>query len=209
MPNEEMNKDIKPLENVKKDEVVPPPPKKGNSFMRSIIASDAKTCWDYTLRNVIIPEIISFARNSVVSFVDTMFYGPGRTGAPNKGVVSGASYEKYYQNGQNNQQKNPLPRNSKRTPRYDEVYVKDQKAGEDLIVTISEAISRYDQCSVATFIDNADRVAPDGVHYLVDPGDISLQRYGWTSIRGMRVVKTYAGDYVMDMPRPVLLEDAK
>ena len=82
---------------------------------------------------------------------------------------------------------------SSREPRktIDDIVFETRGDAEKVLDTLSEALSVYGSVSVADFYDLADISA-----------EWTDNNFGWTDLRGARVLRTRGGGYTIDMPKP-------
>jgi hypothetical protein len=89
----------------------------------------------------------------------------------------------------NQSQGGGLSRHARRTLNFGEVVIPTKLAAENVLSQMFEVVANFDEVTVADFIQ-----------MIGDTPDFMHEKYGWTDLRGSRVVRAKGGGYTFSFP---------
>lgn len=89
----------------------------------------------------------------------------------------------------NQQQSSGLSRQARRTLNFGEVVIPTKLAAEGILTQMFDVVEKFEEVTVADFMQMMGEV-PDFMH----------EKYGWTDLRGSRVVRARGGGYTFSLP---------
>ena len=163
-----------------------------SKFKEAFISEDARNVKTYILTDVIIPAAKKLISDIVKDGIEMLLYGGNSSRSKSSGG-SRPSYVSYnsYSSSRDDRSDDSRTRASGYT--FEDVYLDNRGEAEDVLTRMDEIIDTYDMVSVADLYDLV------GI-----TGKFTDNKYGWTNIRGARVVHTRDG-YLLDLPRPRVL----
>ena len=163
-----------------------------SKIKEAFISEDARNVKTYILTDVIIPAAKKLISDIVKDGIEMLLYGGSNPRSKSSGG-SRPSYVSYnsYSSSRDDRSDDSRTRASGYT--FEDVYLDNRGEAEDVLTRMDEIIDTYDMVSVADLYDLV------GI-----TGKFTDNKYGWTNIRGARVVHTRDG-YLLDLPRPRVL----
>lgn len=163
-----------------------------SKFKEAFISEDARNVKTYILTDVIIPAAKKLISDIVKDGIEMLLYGGNSPRSKSSGG-SRPSYISYnsYSSSRDDRSGDSRIRASGYT--FEDVYLDNRGEAEDVLTRMDEIIDTYDMVSVADLYDLV------GI-----TGKFTDNKYGWTNLRGARVVHTRDG-YLLDLPRPRVL----
>ena len=168
--------------------------KKGEmqKFADVFIAEDANNVKSYILTEIIVPAIKKAISDIVTTGLDMILYGESGRNRKN-GNGSKVSYRNYYDRDTDRVHAGSIS-SQRNTPDYDDILFDTRGDAEAVLDAMNDIISQYGTVSVSDFYDLA-RVSND---------NFTMNRYGWTNIRGATAVRVRDG-YILKLPRAIPL----
>jgi len=192
----------KKLEPVITGKVIRKKPSIGKKFKEIFIGDDAQSVWLYLAYDILVPAVKDTVSDMVSMGVERMLFGEGR--APGRrygGSSDGPRFTNYnkvssgrdrYDRGGERRQ---LSRRARAAHNFDEIILETRVEANEVLNRLFDVIERYDAVKVSDLYDLVGAT-----------GDFTDEKYGWTDLRGAKVVKTGVG-YLLDLPTPELLEN--
>lgn len=169
----------------------------------AMLSEDAGTVKEYLFWDVLIPAFKELVAESVKKAVDAIFYGDRRTSSSlerNKGTTyvryDKASYERdkpYYYSSKANRDRNAY--NRRAVHDFDDIVLSSRTDAENVLDAMVDSTMNYGLVSVADFYDFVG----------LDP-KYTDWKWGWYELSSARVIRVRDG-YVIDLPRPVVLDE--
>lgn len=157
-------------------------------FIETFFTESATDVKSYLIFDVLIPAVKDTVVDLITKGVEMLFFGESSRSSKKKSSGTYVSYGASYR-----QDKTERLPPSSREPRktIDDIVFETRGDAEKVLDTLSEALSVYGSVSVADFYDLADISA-----------EWTDNNFGWTDLRGARVLRTRGGGYTIDMPKP-------
>ncbi len=201
---EEPKIEVKRVEKVVETEVTRRKRPLGKRLMEIFLGGDAKSTTSYLVMEVLIPA----ARDTIVDMftqgAERMFYGDNRSRNRRSGYSSSSaghvSYNRYSSSSSPPAPRSDISRSqmSRRGRAYhelDEIVLGSRVEAEEVLDRLYDLIARYEMASVA-----------DLYELVGEPKAPVDAKWGWTELRGAKLVKLRDGGYVLDLPRPESLD---
>ena len=172
----------------------------GKQFSQTFFGGNARTAWDYSITNVMIPMIQDTIIEMVQSGVERLIRGEHRARRPGTSYYGHVNYRGMYgQQRQPQDDRPPMPKMLSRPTRtrqvFDEIIIPSRQEAEEVIDQLYNIISKYDSASVADLYE------------LTGMGSTHVDHtWGWTSLRGASVARVRGGGYLLDLPEPEYLQ---
>lgn len=170
----------------------------GHKFKETFIAGNARTARENVVSTIVIPAIQEMLSNALRAAVDEIIYGEGPRGRRG-GAVTGPGRTNYSDISRGGRPTQQAPRTMSRRARarfdFDDIVIPSRQEATDVIDRLFELLSRHESASVA------DLYALTGIQ-----GSHTDLKWGWTSLRGSRVVPLQQGGYLLDLPEPEPLD---
>lgn len=166
--------------------------------VRGFISTDSAHLGDYLINDIIMPSIKDMISKAVKGGIDTILYGPGKSGQNSKNSSFGSriSYSSLYSN-----ERATTPARSHAVYEYRDVYYSDDATrsarvkAEEVLSTLYDILSQYGSVNVAQFFE-ASEITPE-------PNDYN---YGWYDLTGSRSYRCLDGKYRLELPPAVVLK---
>ena len=154
-------------------------------FAEALIQGDITTIKDHVFRNVFMPALKKFIKDSAMTSLDMLFNDPADI-SRDRSISSKISYTKY-----SSASERPV-RRVIATYQYDEVEFDDVSDAKDALEGMREVIDTYKWCSVGDYYDllGFDGTSTDG-------------DYGWNNLNNADIVVTGNGKYKLKLPKVV------
>lgn len=142
--------------------------------------------------SIILPALKDMAEDAVTSMIRGAFSGGdySRTRKSSNGFVDYGSFGKKSAQ----PEKRELSHRARATHNFQELILESRAEGEYIISQLEGLIDKYDQATVKDMYELA------GIQ-----GSFTDEKWGWVNLDTARV-RTHAGGYLLDMPRPENLE---
>ena len=199
------NKDMEESNEKKVEKIVSEPvirKKKslGRRFIDIFISEDVGDVKSYLLYDVLVPAIKENIADAINGAIGMIFFGEvsrrmaGRNASNQRGN-SKVNYGGYFNGG--NDRRERMPR-SYREETYkksstDDIIIASRADAEQVLDEMYELLDTYKQVTVADFYDMLDISS-----------EFTDHKYGWTDLRGARVVRARDG-YRIELPREIAL----
>lgn len=198
-PDEAPVPEAKKIERVTTGEVVRRKKPLGKRLAETFIGGDAKGVWGYVLYDVLIPAAKDMVADAGREALERMLFGDGRPSRRESrrglggGISGNVRYDRYSQ-GRREDPRPQLSRQARAAHDFDEIILPKRAEAETIIERMFDVLSQYDQVTVAELYEMCGVTA-----------SYTDEKYGWTDIRGAGVTRIRNG-YLLDLPRPVLLD---
>jgi len=164
-------------------------------FKGAFINGTARGAGEYMIVEVVVPAIRDTLINALQGGIERFFDGDG-------GRARRSSYPPVGYSGQNEPRVNynamskpptsrTLSQQSRARHDFGEIVIHNMVEAEEVLDRMYEELSRYGQVTVATLYE---LTGIAGTH--------TDHKWGWTSLRGARYVRTRSGGYLLDLPEP-------
>lgn len=167
-------------------------------FADTFFTEDVGDVKTYILYDVIIPAIKENVADIINSAISMIFFGEAsrRSRKPSGGSTgSKINYGGYFNSGER-KERMPAYNRSRIAHNFEDVVFDNRADAESVLDGMIEILnSEYRQVSVADFYDLA------GIST-----SFTDNKYGWTDLRGARVVGSPSRGYIIELPRCVTLE---
>ena len=163
-------------------------------FANALISEDANNVKSYIFSEVVVPAAKKAISDVVTTGIDMILYGEGGSRNKRGSAASKISYRNFYDQDKERRQSNSAY-SRRNSIDYDDILFKSRGEAEAVLDGMYEAISKYGTVSIADFYDLA-RVPND---------NFTLNRYGWTELRGTAAVRVREG-YILKLPRAIALD---
>lgn len=160
-----------------------------NKLTDVFISEDAANVKSYVVMDVLVPAIKKAISDIVTDGIDMILYGEtGRTKKRSSG--SYVSYNRYSDRDRREERRSSGSRFD-----YDDIAYETRGDAEAVLDQMGALIDTYGLVTVLDMYDMAGRTAP-----------YTSEKYGWTSIRNAEVVRVRGGDYIIKLPRPMVID---
>lgn len=167
-------------------------------FADTFFTEDVGDVKTYILYDVVIPAIKENVADIINSAVSMIFFGEAsrRSRKPSGGSIgSKINYGGYFNSGER-KERMPAYNRSRIAHNFEDVVFDNRADAESVLDGMIEILnSEYRQVSVADFYDLA------GIST-----SFTDNKYGWTDLRGSRVIGSPSRGYIIELPRCVTLE---
>lgn len=186
---EAKKKDLKPV--VKHAETREEPVTK--KLASTFISEDMDSVKSYILFEVLIPSIKDAISEIIHNGSDMLIYGTTR-GKKSNGRGTYVSY--------NNMSKNSRPETNNTGARsvrdYREIVYDSRDEASTVLEELFEIVQQYpDEGASVADLYSLSNITPNYTDY----------KYGWRDMSGVRVKQIRGGKFIIDLPRPVMLDD--
>lgn len=159
-----------------------------------ILADDAQNIKTFIVSDTIIPAIRNLIYDMSVGVLDMSLFGGTRSSRTRRrdGNRSYVSYQSYYDNPKRDRPSDRRERDSRDT--LDDIVFESRGEAEMVLTSMIDIIEEYNHVSISNFKE------------LVGISDeFTDHQYGWKNLASAKVNRIRDG-YVIDLPRPVLLD---
>ena len=197
------NREQEEAETKKVNKVVTEPvTRKKKSFGRKLIdiflsedVGDVKT---YLVYDVLVPAIKENIADAINGAIGMLFFGEAtrrQRGRSGSGTGAKVNYGGYFNGGSDRRERIPRSYRSDddRRESVDDILISSRADAEQVLDEMFELLDTYKQVTVADFYDMLDISS-----------EFTDNKFGWTDLRGARVVPTRGG-YRIELPRPTSL----
>lgn len=185
------------IEKVITGKVVPRKKPLGKKLSETFFGGNIEGVLSHVVGDVLVPAAKDAISDAISQGIERMLFGEARPVSRRGGSrPSARPYTPY--NRYNERPPREDPRSPSRRARashdFEEFLIPSRPEAEEVLEHLFELISNYSSASVSDF------------HSLVGvSSDYTDTQWGWTDIRGTRVLKV-SGGYLLDLPKPVELE---
>lgn len=166
-------------------------------FADIFLSEDVADVKQYLIYDVLIPAIKENVADMINSAVGMMFFGEATRRIRKPGGIQTGSkinYGGFYAGGER-KEKMPNYNRSRIAHNFDDVVFETRAEAELVLDGMAELMNEYRQVTVADFYDLAGMSTT-----------FTDNKYGWTDLRGARVVGSPSRGYSIDLPRCTALE---
>ncbi len=204
-PNSNLSKAQKPestevAEPAKLEKVVNGPVKvKKRSGIKKMadefIKEDAESVKSYIFMDILLPAMKKAISDVISNGVDMLLYGETRGGRRNNSSTSRISYRSYYDD--RDDRRRDYNRPSRRSGGYDfDEFVMERRGDAEAVLdTMVDILDRYGVVRVTDFYE-----------LMGERGNYTDNKYGWTDLRNTAVKSVRGGGYIIDLPRPTVID---
>lgn len=180
------------VEKVVSGKVIARKPSKMRMFTSQIISDDAKNVKSYVFGEVLIPALKKAISDIVRDGIDIILYGEAGKSS-RRSTADKVSYRNYYDRDTRSarESRSMMPQ----TTFYNDVFLETRGEAEEVMDRMSELVESYGVVSIADLKD----LTGETIQY-------TDNKYGWTSMRNARIVRTRDGYHKIEMPRAVPID---
>lgn len=162
-------------------------------FASAIISEEASNVKNYVLGDVLIPAIKKAISDIVRDGIDMILYGDAGRNRGNKSSGNYVAYSSYA----SRDRRDDRDRDRARTTRMDfeEVTFENRADAERVLMNLQDIVRKYGYAKVGDLFDLANLPAP-----------YTSYNYGWANLDRVGVKRLYNGDYVLDLPRYMMID---
>lgn len=166
----------------------------GKKVKQTFFSGDGKTAANHVFNSVLIPAAKETVVNMGRDFLERIVYGDSRprSTSPIQSMMSHATgqvrYDKVNRPGAAPSGLSPRGRASHN---FDEIVLDNRGTAEEVLDRLKDIVDQFDQASIA-----------DLYSLVGERPDHTDHKWGWTDLRGTRVLPIRGGGYVIDLPRP-------
>lgn len=161
---------------------------------------DANSVGSYILFDVALPAVKALVADAVSQGIERLLFGD----AARRGPSSRTNYTSYskptsYNSRSTNRDssgRRELSERARAAHDFDEVVLRERGSAEKVLDIMQEMINDYDVVSVADLLSLVE----------ITPSHID-ENWGWTDLRGARVMQLRRDEYLLDLPRPIDLKN--
>ena len=166
----------------------------GKRIMETFTGDDSRSVGQYVLFEVIMPAVKSMISDAVSGGVERLLFGDNARrvggGGPRRGYTA---YDKVSTNPSPNAQRS-ISQRAQATHNFDEIVLADRGEAESVIDQLVMCIDAYDVARVSDLYELV------GI-----TGSFADDKWGWTDLRGARVVPVRGG-YLLSLPKTFPIE---
>lgn len=170
-----------------------------------LVGGDGPTVWEYVMVDIFIPGIRDMFADIVTGGIERALYGESRSshrrgggarfGSPPGRVNYNGFASPPVGRGPANDAR-PVPsRRERATHDFEWLYFPNRPDAEAVLDGMYTHLDQYQVVTVSNFYDLANVSS-----------NYTDERYGWTDLLGTRIERVRNGQYIIDLPAPVLLE---
>lgn len=176
-------------EKVIQGQVVVQKKSEASKIAKDFFSEDAKNVSNYILKDILVPALKKLLEDVVTNGINIVLWGDSKPrNGSSRTNVSRVSYRDYYDK--------PTISYSRSSYGYDtdDIIFQTKEDAEEVLDAMDDAIARYRIVSVG---DLHDFVGERGTH--------TDYKYGWTNLRGARIVRTRRG-WMLDLPKAMPID---
>lgn len=165
-------------------------------FADAFLADDLNSIKTHIISDVLIPELKNALYDIATNALDAILYGSSGNPSKKKSVSSKFSYiTPYHKMSNNNANSEHIADRPKKTYEYDELLFDTRGKAESILKDMDSHIGQYGMVSIADYYEFAEMTS-----------EYTTNKYGWTDIRGAKVVP-YRGKYrIANLPKAAPLD---
>lgn len=165
-------------------------------FAENFLAGNITDVKEYVLMDVLIPAVKDTVSDMLTKSIEMMLFGE-TTSRSKKKSSGGGTYISYGSPFRNGESKERLPSSRNRMGhRFDDVVFDSRGDAENIVDIMQDMIETYGAVTMADFYDLCQITIT-----WADDGD----KWGWTDIRNVSVVRAGRDGYIIDLPKPIKL----
>lgn len=163
--------------------------------------SNPRDIWAYVLIDVLVPAGRDMIAGAARESIELLVYPDGRSiSSRNRRhrSSSGGSrirYDIISDRGRERPDRREMSRRARSVHDFDEILLSSRVEAEEVIQQLYEYLERYEEVTLAQLYGLLG----------ITPA-YTDEKYGWLDLRGLRPVRTRGGEYLLDLPKPELLE---
>jgi hypothetical protein len=175
----------------------------GKKFMDTFISDDITNVKSYIIHGVLVPaakdtitDIVQGVMDAVKTGLEVALFGEqARTsrGRRDSGRTY-VSYDKYSSRDKRDDRRESYAARNRATHNFDDIVFETRNDAEEVLNSLIDYIEKYDEANVAVLYDLV------GVNE-----SYTDHKYGWRNLSSASVSRNRDG-YVLNLPRPILLE---
>jgi len=159
-------------------------------FADVFVSEDASNVKSYVLLDVIVPGVKRIVWDVFTGGLKMFLFG--ERGVAEKDRKSRVSYNDYYD--KDNSRRSGSEIRTRNRFDYDEIIIPSRGEAEDVMDHMYDILNRYEVVRVLDLYDMLDVTAP-----------FTANRYGWTDLRGSKIVPVREG-YLLKLPKALPLD---
>lgn len=159
-------------------------------FADVFVSEDASNVKSYVLMDVIIPGVKRIVWDMFTGGLKMLLFG--ERGISEKDRKSRTSYDGYYD--KDNYRRSSGEARIRNRFDDDEIIIKSRGEAEDVMDYLYDVLNEYDVVRVLDLYDKLDITAP-----------YTANRYGWTDLRGSKIVPVREG-YLLKLPKAIKID---
>lgn len=178
-------------------------------FTDMFIGGDVDNVLEYVVKDVLVPATKDAISDAITTGIERLIFGESRPtsrrGGSRPGNYGGGynPYNRYSSSPtrRDRDREREEPRSAgrrTRSPSFDDVVFEKRFEAEEVLDQMTEAVDQYGQVTVLDFYNLCG-----------EPHDFTQERWGWEDVRDLKHVtisNLRGGGYVINLPKPVLLE---
>lgn len=162
--------------------------------------SSPRDIWAYVLLDVLVPAGRDAIANSAREGIELLVYPDGRnirhrSGSRHRSSSNRIRYDVISDRGHSSDYRRDISRRARSVHDFDEILLDSRVAAEEVIQQLYEYLERYEEVTVSQLYSLLG----------IKPA-YTDDKYGWMDLRGLRPVRTRGGQYLLDLPKPELLD---
>lgn len=166
----------------------------GRKFVDIFLSEDVGDVKTYLLYDVLVPAIKENIADMVNSAIGMLFFGEARRGGGGRRATntSRVNYGGYFNGGDDRRDRMPRSYRNEAPSRArtDDIIINSRADAEQVLDEMLELLDVYKQVTVADYYDMLDISS-----------EFTDHKYGWTDLRGVKIVPVRGGGYRLDLPR--------
>lgn len=167
----------------------------GKQFRETFLSGDGKSAGDYVFRNVLIPAARDTLYQAGSQLIERIIFGDSRQRRTPGMSGHATGHVQYDKVRTNSPPPSGMSSRARATHNFDEIILDNRGDAEHVLEQLMDVVDQYDQASVAD------------LYFLVgERADHTDHKWGWTDLRGARVMPMRGGGYLLDLPRPEPLQ---
>lgn len=171
----------------------------GRQFKETFIGGDARSSMEYVMFDVLIPSAKDMLFEAFESGFRRYIFGEDnrkrRSGSSDGYSGLGhVAYNRMNPSAAKTAEPRLLSRRSRARHDFDELIIPSRPEAEEVIDQMFDLLSRYGEVSVA---DLYELTGIQSTH--------TDMKWGWTSLRGAKALRTHKGGFLLDLPEPEAL----
>lgn len=176
-------------------------------FRENLMGEDAGTVGEYVLLEVLVPAFKDMIADAAGTGVERMIFGESRSSSRRTRGSQSSGYtnygNRYASGGGGSTSRHPayreerpsISRRARASHDFGEIVLSTRAEAEEVLKRMDDRLERYEQVSVSDLYEMLDI-----------SGDYTDLKYGWVDLHTARVSRLNRGGYLLDLPRPELLD---
>lgn len=171
----------------------------GRRLAKNLSGDESQSVWGFVFGDIIVPAMQNMAYEAVVGSAErTLFRGQSARILGGRGLRSHIPYNQYSMAsnkvGRQNEPRQ-ISRRGRANHSFDEIVISSRAEAMEILNQMQVMAEKYDGVSVSDFYEMC------GVS-----GQWTDQKWGWTHMEGANIQRLRGGGYILNLPRPELLE---